>query len=127
MDGTGARNSGEHRTDELMEVQELLDALAAGRYDGERMDRETNGVAWYVYIDNGTPVEVREGPSTKFFDGKENVRARGRRDERRYESDEEKIAFLQKYGYRWEMFGEHPEVMAFSRAYYDARGRRQTS
>ncbi len=102
-----------------MGIKDLLKKLADGVYDGERTDSERNGVSTGFYIDNGTPVKYREGKSTKFFDGKENIRTPGKRTEERFVTDEEKTAFFQKYGFIREMFGGHPEVIDYSRQYYE--------
>lgn len=104
-----------------MGIGDILKALAAGEYDGERKDSEANGVSWGFYIDDGTPVKYREGKSTKFFDGRENVRTPGKRTEERFESDEEKTTFFQKYGFLPEMFGNHEEVMDYSSDYYESK------
>lgn len=108
-----------------MGIRDLLKNLAAGMYDGERTDTEMNGVASGFYVDKGTPVKYREGPSTKFFDGRENTRTPGRRTEKRYETDEEKTTFLQKYGFIKEMFGHHPEVTDFSKQHYEDEKKRK--
>jgi len=102
-----------------MGIVDLLRNLADGMYDGERADSEMNGVSSGFYIDEGTPVKYREGVGTKFFDGKENSRMPGRRTEERYETDEEKTTFFQKYGFKQDMFGAHPEVIDFSKQHYD--------
>lgn len=102
-----------------MGIKDLLKWLADGVYDGERTDSEMNGVSSGFYIDNGTPVKYREGKSTKFFDGKENIRTPGKRTEERFVTDEEKTTFFQKYGFIRELFGDHPEVMDYSRQYYE--------
>ncbi len=108
-----------------MGIDRILKNLADGKYDGERKDSETNGVSHGYYIHDGTPVKYREGPSSKFFDGKENVRVPGKRTEERFETIEQKTAFFQKYGWLDEMFGAHPEVGEFSSEYYDrTRGQR---
>lgn len=110
-----------------MDVGDILRALGDGAYDGERTDREMNGVSSGYYIDRGTPVKYREGKSTKFFDGKENVRTPGKRSEERFETDEEKTVFLQKYGFIRDMFGDHPEVMELSSDYYESKKKDERS
>ncbi len=110
-----------------MGIGDILKALADHVYDGERTDSETNGVSSGVYIADGTPVKYREGSSTRFFDGKENVRTRGKRTEERFETDEKKTAFFQKYGYRRDMFGDHPDVMDYSNEHYEAKKKREQS
>lgn len=106
-----------------MGIEDILRQLASGAYDGARRDIETNGVASGFYIHNGTPVQYREGPGTRFFDGKENVRTSGQRTERRYETDVERTEFMQKYGFNRDMFGAHPEVLEYSRDYYEQKRR----
>jgi hypothetical protein len=108
-----------------MGIGDILKALADGAFDGERADSEMNGVSSGYYIDNGTPVKYREGRSTKFFDGKENVRTAGKRSEERFETDEERTTFFQKYGFLPEMFGDHPEVIDYSRGYYESKKKRE--
>jgi hypothetical protein len=108
-----------------MGIKDLLKQLADGVYDGVRTDSETNGVSSGFYIDNGTPVKYREGKSTKFFDGKENIRTPGKRTEQRFTSDEEKTTFIQKYGFIREMFGDYPEVIGHSRQYYEDKEKKK--
>ena len=103
-----------------MSIEDILRALADGAYDGERSDSEINGVASGFYIQDGIPVQYREGKSAQFFDGKENARTPGTRTERRFESDEEKRAFFEKYGFKRDMFGAHPEVIEYSKRRYEA-------
>ena len=102
-----------------MGIADLLKQLAAGAYDGERTDSEMNGVFSGFYIDKGTPVKYREGKSTKFFDGKENIRTPGKRTEERFVTDEAKTSFFQRYGFIADMFAGHPDVMEFSKQYYE--------
>ena len=104
-----------------MGIGDFLKAMADGVFDGERTDRDSNGVSSGAYIAGGTPVEYRQGQSTKFFDGRENVRTPGKRTEKRFETEEEKTAFIQKYGYRRDMFGDHPEVMDYSNDFYNSK------
>ena len=82
-----------------MGIMDLLKKLADGVFDGERTDSEINGVSSGFYIDKGTPVKYRQGKSTKFFDGKENIRTRGKRTEERFETNKEKTGFFKKYGF----------------------------
>ena len=51
------------------------------------------------YIRDGVPVSYRQGASERFFNGKENERIPGKRDEERYETVEHKLGFLQRYGW----------------------------
>lgn len=106
-----------------MAITDLLVQLAEGVFDGLRTDSETNGVWSGFYIDKGIPYKFREGKGTSFFDGKENVRTKGRRTDEPFTSDAEKTSFFQKYGFIQEMFGSHPEVMEYSRDYYERTSR----
>ena len=109
-----------------MAIEDLLTRLAEGVYDGVRTDSEMNGVWSGFYINKGTPYKFREGKGSKFFDGRENVKTRGKRTDEPFETEGEKIAFLQKYGFVPEMFSRFPEVMSYSRDYYDrSRGRKK--
>lgn len=108
-----------------MSIKDLLKNLADGVYDGERTDSEMNGVSSGFYIDDGTPVQYREGKSTKFFDGKENTRTPGKRTEERFDTDEEKTTFFQKYGFIQDMFGGHPEVTDYSRQFYEDKKKKK--
>lgn len=101
-----------------MGIRDLLKKLADGVFDGAWTDSEINGVSSGLYIDKGTPVKYRQGKSTKFFDGKENIRTPGRRTEERFVTNKEKTTFLQKYGFIREMFGDHPDVMEYSSKHY---------
>jgi hypothetical protein len=108
-----------------MRIKDLLKKLAAGAYDGKRTDSEMNGVSSGVYIHKGTPVKYREGKSSKFFDGKENIRTPGKRTEERFVTAKEKTTFFKKYGFLREMFGDHPEVMDFSGKYYKGQKKKK--
>lgn len=102
-----------------MGIADILRALSDGEYNGARSDSEMNGVSSGFYIHNGTPVKYREGQGSLFFDGKENARTPGNRTEERFETEAEKTAFFQKYGFKRDMFGDHPEVVEYSKAYYE--------
>ncbi len=80
-----------------MSLKDILSNLTNGDYDGERIDNEESGVSWGLYIDRGTPVQYREGKSSKFFNGKENERISGSRTEERFDTDEKKTS--QNRGY----------------------------
>lgn len=108
-----------------MSLKDILSNLANGAYDGKRIDNEENGVSWGFYIDDGTPVKYREGKSSKFFNGKENERIPGKRTEERFDTDEQKGKFFQKYGYLHNMFNGHPEVMDYSRDYYEKQNKKK--
>lgn len=85
------------------EEKSLLKKLASGLLDGPvGRDLECGDYAKVTvgkYIKDGEPVSFREGPSSKYFDGEETVRVPGKRDEDHYSTDEEKLTFMQKYGW----------------------------
>ncbi len=96
------------------EEQHLLDKLASGLLDGmvgdEREYRGYKSVFCGKYIKDGILVSYRQGESERFFNGKENERIPGKREEERFETDDEKLFFLQKYG--WLI--DDDEVRAYS-------------
>ncbi len=85
------------------EEKNLLSRLATGEFDGPVGDIREYGVHKTVYcgkcISGGIPISFREGASERFFNGKENERIPGRRTEERYETDDRKLEFLQRYGF----------------------------
>lgn len=85
------------------EEKNLLEKLASGVLDGMVGDeREYSGyksVYCGKYIENGVPVSYRQGESTRFFNGKENEEIPGKRKEVRYDTDDLKLEFLQRYGW----------------------------
>lgn len=85
------------------EEKNLLAKLASGSLDGmvgdERVYRGYKKVFCGKYIKDGEPVSYRQGESTRFFNGKENERISGKREEDHYVTDERKLEFLQRYGW----------------------------
>ena len=85
------------------EEKMLLDKLASGILDGAVGDvRPYSGyitVYYGKYIKDGVPVSYKQGEAVRFFDGKENERVPGNREEEYYDTDEKKLMFLQKYGW----------------------------
>lgn len=96
------------------EEKRLLIKLERGILDGRVGDEKVypgyKDVYCGKYIKNGVPVSYREGESTRFFNGKENERIPGKRDEERYDTDERKLEFLRRYG--WLI--DDPEVRTYS-------------
>jgi len=84
-----------------------------------------NWVASGFYIEDGTPVKYREGKSTRFLDGKESVTTPGKRTEEHFDTDKEKIIFFEEYGFKRDMFGDHPEVIVHSQQHYEDKKDRQ--
>ena len=99
------------------EEKNLLNKLASGILDGmvgdERIYRGYKNVYYGKYIKNGEPVSDRQGESEKFFNGKENERIPGKREEEHYDTDEKKLLFLQKYGW----LTNDDDVKAYSAKY----------
>lgn len=95
----------------------LLEKLASGVLDGvvgrEKVYSGYKNVYCGKYIKDGEPVSYREGESSRFFNGKENERFSGRREEDHYDTDDRKLEFLQRYG--WLMDDE--DVRAYSAKY----------
>ena len=85
------------------EEKNLLKKLASGVLDGTvGRERVYGGYKKFYcgkYIKNGEPVSYREGESSRFFNGKENERMSGKREEFHYDTDEKKLSFLQDYGW----------------------------
>lgn len=81
----------------------MLDKLNTGELDGpvgrEYVYHGYKDITYGKYIKDGIPVSYREGESSKFFNGKENERIPGKREEQHYTSDIAKLQFLQKYGW----------------------------
>ena len=85
------------------EEKGLLANLASGILDGMVGDERVYGTHKHVYcgkyIKDGEPVSYRQGESTRFFNGKENERIPGKREEEHYDTDDRKLEFLQRYGW----------------------------
>jgi hypothetical protein len=96
------------------EEKGLLGKLASGILDGmvgdEKVYSGYKNVYCGKYIKDGEPVSYREGESSRFFNGKENERMPGKRTEERYDTDEKKLDFLQRYGW----LNDDEEVKAYS-------------
>lgn len=99
------------RTDE---ERRLLAKLASGLLDGMVGDeREYRGYKSFFcgkYIKNGEPVSYRQGESTRVFNGKENERIAGKREEEHFDTDDRKLEFLQRLGW----LTKDEEVQAYS-------------
>jgi len=81
----------------------LLAKMERGELDGmvgdERVYNGYKNVYCGKYIKDGEPVSYRQGESSKFYNGKENEQIPGNRTEERYNTDEKKLVFLQRYGW----------------------------
>ncbi len=102
------------------EERALLAKLESGALDGmvgdEREYRGYRSVYCGKYIKDGIPVSYRQGQSERFFNGRENERIPGKREEERYDTAGRKLEFLQRYG--WLM--DDPDVCAYSAKYKPA-------
>lgn len=85
------------------EEKRLLKKLASGLLDGmvgeERVYKGYKKVFCGKLIKNGEPISYRQGESERFFNGKENELIPGKRTEEHYMTDQQKLEFLQKYGW----------------------------
>lgn len=95
------------------EEKNLLKKLASGVLDGfVGNDLTTSGgsTIWKT-IKNGVPVMFKQGPTKRFFNGKENERIEGvLHTLQEWTTDEDKLEFLRKFG--WLM--NDPDVKAYS-------------
>ena len=102
------------RTDE---EKGLLAKIESGVLDGmvgdERAYVGHKNVYCGKYIKDGEPVSYRKGESSRFFNGKENEKIPGKIIEERYDTDDKKLEFLQRYG--WLIDDE--DTRAYSRRY----------
>lgn len=87
------------RTDE---EKNLLQKLASGLLDGivgGHLETSGGSTVWKE-IKDGLPMQFKQGPGGKFFDGKENERYDGvLHILDKWKTDDEKLAFLQKFGW----------------------------
>ena len=84
------------------EEKNLLKKLASGVLDGFVGDDLTTsgGSTVWAVIKNGTPVRLKQGPGSKFFNGKENERIEGViHTLQEWTTDEQKLEFLKKFGW----------------------------
>ena len=99
------------------EEKSLLEKLASGLLDGlvgdEKVYHGYKDVTYSKYIEDGVPVVRREGESSNFFNGKENEKIPGKVTEERYETEEAKLGFLQRYGW----LTDDADVKAYSAKY----------
>lgn len=106
-------------------LDKLLSLLKDGAFDGGFSERESKGTRTILYIEDGIPKRRYEGKSTRFFNGKENEKIKGKIEEVEYKTDEEKIDFIQKYGFIGEIFGYDENARAESKKYYQERDKKK--
>lgn len=95
------------------EEKNLLSKLAKGLLDGFVGNdlHTTGGSTIWMAIKNGVPKQLKQGPSKRIFNGKENEIIEGvLHTLREWSTDEDKLQFLQKFG--WLM--KDPDVIAYS-------------
>lgn len=84
------------------EEKNLLAKLASGALDafvGNEITTSGKSTVW-AEIKEGIPRRYKKGPTTKFFNGKENERVEGKLHTlEEWITDDEKLAFLQKFGW----------------------------
>lgn len=107
-----------------MGIRNILKNLEEGKYDGARIENYNNGVSWGFFIHNGIPTQYREGKGGKYFNGKENVTVNGKYTQKKFETSAEKKRFFQNYGYLRSMFDKYPEVIEYSKAYYEKKDKK---
>ena len=84
------------------EEKSLLKKLASGALDGIVGDdlTTTGGSSVWKIIKNGVPVMLKQGPGSKFFNGKENEHIEGvLHTLQEWATDEQKLEFLRKFGW----------------------------
>ena len=95
------------------EEKRLLSKLSKGLLDGVVGDDllTDGGSAVWMSIKNGIPKQFKQGPSKKFFNGKENEIVGGvLHTLKEWVTDEDKLQFLRKFG--WLM--KDNDVLAYS-------------
>lgn len=95
------------------EEKNLLSKLAKGVLDGFVGDDfiTSGGSIIWMAIKDGIPTRFKQGPSKRFFNGKENEVIQGVLHVlQKWSTDKEKLLFLQKFG--WLM--KDPDVIAYS-------------
>lgn len=80
-------------------LQRMRKGLLDGALDGELIT--SGGSSVWSEIKNGIPFRFKQGPGRKHYDGKENVYVEGvLHTVKTWLTDEEKIDFLRKYGWK---------------------------
>ena len=84
------------------EERSLLKKLSDGLLDGFVGNELTTsgGSSIWKEIRGGIPRQFKQGPGKRFFDGRENTWIEGvRHVQQEWKSDDEKLGFLQKFGW----------------------------
>lgn len=96
--------------EELNLLKKLSNGVLDGMVGREKVYSGYKKIYCGKYIKDGEPVSYREGESYRFFNGIENERISGKRNEDHYDTDDRKLEFLQRYG--WLM--DDADVRAYS-------------
>lgn len=99
---TGNELKSQGEMNRTKEENVLLQKLSSGELDGLVGDVifTTGKSSVWTEIKDGNPVRYKQGPGGKFFDGNENVRYEGvKHTLEEWKTDDEKLAFLQKFGW----------------------------
>lgn len=84
----------------------LLEKLSSGQLDGKiGKDFKTGRykkVTYSYWVKDGIPYEIRESPGFRSFDNEESKWIDGKRIKTEYRTDSEKIAFIQKLGWKFD-------------------------
>jgi hypothetical protein len=93
------------------EGAEILEHLANRTYDGVHDCDDYKNTFWGIKIENGIPVKWSQ-KTYKFFDGRENVRETSEKKYEYFLTDEEKLHFFRKYGWK-SVFYDYPEIFDY--------------
>ena len=80
---------------------EFAEKLRIGFEEMRRSNIDKQTKIWYnKSIKNGVPAMFKQGPGSRFFDGKENTRLEGvLHTLQEWITDEQKLEFLQRFGW----------------------------
>lgn len=101
-----------------MALDDLLRRLNAGEFDGGL----SIGKNIVLEINDGIPQKTYNGKTVDVFDGKEHSRT-NTSETTRYETDEEKKEFIQKYGFNNKLFYGDEDAEIVSKNYYENRNK----
>lgn len=102
-------------------LDNVLQRMGDGKYDGNWSESTKNGVSFTLSIKDGVPKSRRVGKSTRVFNGKENERISGKVVETVYNTPEQRADFIRKYGFIDELFGFDNDAKKASREAYQSR------
>lgn len=104
-----------------MGISDLLKRLKAGEFDGAMYDKfGDNGTITEYEIKNGIPTRTYHGKTQRFFNGKENEKW-NKVEKQVFDTDEQKIDFINRYGFIGELFKYDEDAKRTSSNYYKNR------